>query len=187
MIRIASFSEWILRQPLVWGGLACLGFYAAIRQGLINSPLVVRYADSHVVEYVTIGLFFVGLAALTLRLMSLLVQYAVFQRDLVGPGPLGGQAPSEAGALLSKLTTLPGYVQQSYLVARLQRALKTIFRKNSADDLEPQLRQLEEARELVGDGARLVVVGQRVGAAALDGLARAVVGRRVRVVVEREG
>ena len=145
MIRIASFSEWILRQPLVWGGLACLGFYAAIRQGLINSPLVVRYADSHVVEYVTIALFFVGLAALTLRLMSLLVQYAVFHRDLLGPAPSAGQAPSEAGNLLTTLSNLPGYVKQSYLVDRLQRALKTILRKNSADDLEPQLRQLEEA------------------------------------------
>jgi len=143
--RIASFSEWISRQPLVWGGLACLAFYAAIRQGLIDSPLVVRYADSHVVEYVTIALFFIGLAALTLRLVSLVVQYGVFHRELLEPIPSGGQAPAEAGRLLDKLALLPDYVKQSYLVERLRRALEYVFRKDSADDLDRHMQQLEEA------------------------------------------
>lgn len=145
MTRIASFSEWILRQPLVWGGLGCLAFYAAIRQGVIDSPLVVRYADSHVVEYVTIALFFVGLAALTLRLIGLVVQYGVFHRELLEPIPSDGQAPAEAGRLLNKLALLPDYVQQSYLVERLRRALEYVFRKDSADDLDRHMQQLEEA------------------------------------------
>lgn len=144
MSRITSFSEWILRQPLLWGGLACLAFYAALSQGWIESELVTRYTARHEVEYVTVALFFIGLATLLVRLGNVAGQFASVHRELLEPVTPGGQPVEDADQLLNELAVLPEVVQRTYLVNRLREALNFVRRKDSADSLDSYLRHLEE-------------------------------------------
>jgi biopolymer transport protein ExbB/TolQ len=143
--RITTFSEWLLKQPLVWGSLASLAFYAALHQGWIESQLVRRYTASHEIEYVTVILFFIGLAALVLRLMSNFGQHASFNQELLDPFPPGGQPVEDVQHLLDGLADLPEVIQRSYLVQRLGEALRFVRAKGSADSLDEQLHHLEEA------------------------------------------
>ncbi|HEY6565332.1 MAG TPA: hypothetical protein VIY86_12590, partial [Pirellulaceae bacterium] len=68
-----SFSSVALRTmgwPVLLGTIAACGFYFLIHNKVIESPLVERYFAGHPVEYVEGGLFFIGLAALILKLLS---------------------------------------------------------------------------------------------------------------------
>jgi len=152
--RITSLAEWILRLPLVWGGVACLAFYAIVSQGWIDdalmnqgwieSPLVQRYFAGHIVEYVTTALFFVGTAALAMRLVGLAVQFSSLDRVMLEPVPAGGQRVADCGRLLEQLHRLPARRHDTYLLRRLRDALVFVRRKDSGDAMDAQLRHLEE-------------------------------------------
>ncbi len=144
MSKITRIADWVLKLPLVWGGLACLGFYALVLSGVISSPLVVRYTTRDPVEYVTMALFFVGAAALLMRLSGVLGQMSVLSRRLLDPPPAGGQPVEDAASLLAQLDEAPARFQQSYLVRRLRDVIEFVRRKDSADDLDSHLRRLEE-------------------------------------------
>ena len=144
MSNITKISEWILRQPLVWGGVACLAFYACLNQGWIDSPLIQRYFNNHPVLKITTALFCVGMAALAMRGMNLAGQFASLGRVMIDPIPLGGQGIEESDQLLEQLEELPDSMQSSYLVRRLWNVISFIRRKDSADSLDSHLRHLEE-------------------------------------------
>ena len=57
--------------PLILGLSACTLFYAAIFQGLLGSEFMRRYFATHPVAFAATGMFFVGLAALLLKLGNL--------------------------------------------------------------------------------------------------------------------
>lgn len=144
MSRISSIADGILRLPLLWGGMACLAFYAMISTGSIDHPLVDRYFNSHIVEQITTTMFFVGIAALVLRLCSLLTQFGVVGRSLIEPIPAGGQPVSDCGMLLENLAKLPQFLSETYLVRRLRDALDWIRRREAVDGLDEELLRLEE-------------------------------------------
>lgn len=139
-----SFAEWVVRLPVLWGGVACLGFYALLSRKLVDSPLVVRYFASHPVEYITCALFFIGLAALVIRLLDLAGQFGGLNRSALQPVPQGGQSIAECNRLLSQLAELPVSLQRGYLVRRLREAIEYVRRKDTADSLDQYLRHLEE-------------------------------------------
>jgi biopolymer transport protein ExbB/TolQ len=122
-----------------------MAFYAAINQGFLTNEMVVRYTASHPVEYVTIALFFIGLAALLMRLLNLAGQHASLHRELLEPIPRGGQPVDDVDELMGNLVLLPEVMQQTYLVRRLHEALEFVRRKDSAESLDGYLRHLEEA------------------------------------------
>lgn len=144
MSRISSFSEWILRLPLVWGGVASLAFYAALSQGWIASPLIRQYTANNFVEYVECVLFFVGLAALVLRFIQITGQFATLDRVEFEPIPRGGQSTKECDRLLAQLAELPVSTRNTYLARRLYDALEYVRRKCSADAIDQQLRHLQD-------------------------------------------
>ncbi|MGI9457443.1 MAG: MotA/TolQ/ExbB proton channel family protein [Aeoliella sp.] len=144
MSKIASFSEWLLRSPLVWGGMACMLMYAALNQGLINSTLLDRYLLGHPIEIATACLFFIAMAALAIRALGLTPQFLALDRKLLEPAPAGGQPVEDAPRLLDQLASVPQLYQQSYLVERLAGAIDYVRRKDSAESLEKHLHHLEE-------------------------------------------
>jgi biopolymer transport protein ExbB/TolQ len=146
--RITSFLDSILRLPLVWGGLATLAYYAALNQGVIDSPLLVRYTASHPVEYCETTMFFVGLAALGMRILNLAGQFRLLKRATLGPIPAGGQGTGECDRLLGQLRSLPKRVQETYLARRLSDAIEFVRRKGSAEALDSHLRHLEELESI---------------------------------------
>ena len=144
MSRFTSFLEWILRLPLVWGGVAGLAFYASLNQGWIDSPLLRQYMAGHDVEYVIGMMFFIGLAALAMRFLELTGQFASIGEVTLGLTPLGGMPVSACDELIGDLDALPAAQQKNCLTRRLREALEMVRRKDSADSIEQHLRYLEE-------------------------------------------
>jgi biopolymer transport protein ExbB/TolQ len=146
--RITAVLEWILRLPLVWGGVACLAFYALLNQRIIDSPLLERYCNRHPVEIVEVTVFFVGLAALAMRLFGLVGQFAALGRVTLEPILVERQKIEDCGRLLGQLQQLPKRLRETYLVRRLWDAIAYVRRTGSADTLERHLRHLEEQESL---------------------------------------
>lgn len=144
MSRVTSFSEWLLRQSLIWGGLACLAFYAAVVQVAGEGTFWRRYFAGHEIAYCTTALFSIALAALIIRLLGLGVQAALFETVQLPTDSTGGQANDETDRLLNSLKHTSAAIRDSYLVRRLREALEYVQRTGSADSLEPHLRHLEE-------------------------------------------
>jgi len=142
--RVTSFSEWLLRQAFIWGGLACLAFYALVVRGAGEGSFVARYFAGHTIAYCTTALFFVGVAALVIKLLGLALQFATVERVQLPNDNLGGATAQDSPALLAKLGEVSAAMQESYLVRRLRDALEYVQRKGSADTLESQLRHLED-------------------------------------------
>ena len=88
MSAINSLAAIVIRSPILWGAAAAFCFYSLIHGGMIDDPLVVRYLAGHWVEYVEVGMFFVGVAALFLRLQGVFAQ-----RRRVDTEPLGRFLP----------------------------------------------------------------------------------------------
>lgn len=144
MSRIIKLLEWLLRLPVLWGGVAGLSFYAALNQGWINSPLLKQYMAGHRVEYVIGMMFFIGLAALAIRFLEVVGQFATIENITLGLKPIGGLPVSACDELLEILSELPASVQRNFLTRRLREAIEMVRRKDSADSIEQHLRYLEE-------------------------------------------
>lgn len=145
MSRVTSFSEWLLRQAFIWGGLACLAFYAFVVRSAGDGSFLDRYFAGHTIAYCATALFFVGLAALGIRLLGLLMQFATLERVQLPAAGHKGQKLEAADTLLDLLGKESPPVQDSYLARRLRDALQYVKSKGSADTLEQQLRHLEDA------------------------------------------
>lgn len=145
MSTISRLADWVLKQPILWGGLATLGFYTVILGGVIDSPLLRRYTSQDPVEYVEVAMFFVGLAALLIHYGDVLSQRGSVGRRLLDVPPAGGQPVEDAGLMLNQLDQAPRALKQTYLLRRLRDALEYVRRKDSADDLDGYLRRLEDA------------------------------------------
>ncbi len=151
MSRVTSFSDWLLRQPIIWGGLACLAFYAFAVQGTEPGSFQLRYFAGHPIAYCTTALFFVGIAALVIKRLGLLLQSATLESTPLPSAAMGAEEPSDAEGLLASLDDVAPSSEGSYLVQRLRSALEYIQQKASADTLESHLKHLEDA-----DYARMV-------------------------------
>src|SRR3954447_614450 len=138
-----AVAERALRQPLLWGIVFVVNFFALLFQGAFNSPLLSRYCAGHPIEIIELTVFFVGLAALAVRLCQTIGQFPSLRGSLLAPIPVGGQSASEAESLLAQLAE-DAALQGSYIVRRLRDALEFVRRKNSAAALDDHLRHLEE-------------------------------------------
>ncbi len=145
MGRVSRIADWLLKSPILWGGLAALAFYAGLKTGgYSESGFMYRYFLGHPILVVTTVLFFVGMAELVIRSLSLFAQFSVFRQPLLPPIMLGGQPAEDAKSLLTELASAASYLQQTYLVRRLREALDHVSRKDSAEDIDERLKHLEE-------------------------------------------
>jgi biopolymer transport protein ExbB/TolQ len=124
--------------------VASLAFYALMNQGVFDQPLLLRYCNGHPVENVECILFFIGLAALLMRLANVAGQFVSVDQVTLGPFPPGGQSVADCGRFLERLAQLPTKLYNTYLVRRFRDALEFVERKGAADGIDAQLRHLEE-------------------------------------------
>lgn len=143
--RVTSISEWLLRQSLIWGGLACLAFYAFYVEGSAPDSTTYRYFAAHWINYSTTIIFFVGLAALVIKMLGTLVQFATLDSVRLPNAGINGQTITDVPDLLARLESLTPSLQNTYIVERLRNALLYVQRKGSADTIESQLHYLEDA------------------------------------------
>ncbi len=142
-MRISSISEWLLRQSLIWGGLGCLGFYAFVVEGSETTSTIHRYFAAHWINYAITTLFFVGLAALVIKLLGILIESATLDAVRLPSAGIQGQTVGDVPALLAELESLTPSLQRSRLGERLRNALAYVQRKGTADTLESHLNALE--------------------------------------------
>src|SRR5689334_3146622 len=103
MPPITSIANWLLRLPLLWGGLATLAFYAAAQSGMFAGGILARYCGLQPASAISMLLFFVGLIALTMRLADVLVNFGAVRLTPLGRLPADGQSVSETPYLLTRL------------------------------------------------------------------------------------
>lgn len=144
MSQLNRLSQALFRSPILWGALACSGFYALLKLPLLQDELIERYFAKHPVEYVATAMFFIGMAALAIKLAELAVQYAGLEAALLEPIGPGGQPVADCERLLSQLARLPAGRQQGYLVRRLRDALEHVRRTGSADAIDERLNHLAD-------------------------------------------
>ena len=67
----------IVSSPIVWGGLTAFGFYTLIHTQVLEGEFFQRYFADHWVLYAETIMFFVGVAFLALKWMSIAAQRQV--------------------------------------------------------------------------------------------------------------
>ncbi|MEO2021242.1 MAG: MotA/TolQ/ExbB proton channel family protein [Pirellulaceae bacterium] len=142
-------SSWVtifssLGWPLVVGISACSLFYAGVYRGPLDNELVRRYVAVHPVSFVTTGMFFVGMAALLLRMGTVLMEFWWLRRLQLSPIPIAGQSIGECATLNAELESLPAGARNSYLGQRLGNALVHVERTGSSEDLGDELKYLSD-------------------------------------------
>ena len=142
--RVTSLSEWLLRQSFVWGGLATLGFYAAVFRLAGEGSFLYQYFAGNQVAYFATTLFFVGLASLAIKFLQVGVQLMLVETVRLPTDAKGLESVSDVPSLLSGFQEATSTMEDTYLVRRLREALEFVQRKGSADNIEQQLRHLEE-------------------------------------------
>jgi hypothetical protein len=130
--------------PILLGGGMCGAFFALLLQGPLNTPLMIRYFAGHPINMTTTVLFFVGLAALLIKLLDIVRQYAVLGDVELPQPPASGQRIDQVGELLDYLASLPDRAQKSYLGQRLSGLLETIERKGNIQGLGDEVKYLAD-------------------------------------------
>ena len=129
--------------PLVVGLGTCGVFYAMLLNGPLANPTLQRYFASHPVSYTATAMFFVGLAAMGIKLLNVMGQSAVMSRIGFGDRQRGERADG-AEQMLQQLDELTSFEQATYLGARLRDALNFVNRTNNANGLEDELKYLAD-------------------------------------------
>jgi len=140
LLKIMGSLGW----PICIGTAAGIGFYALLLKGPYDAPFMQRYFASHPVAYVATMMFFIGVAALIVRAVNLVGQFFWLGRTTLSPIPDKGQPVSEAGQLLSEIQALPGGARRGYLGGRLEQAIDSVRRNDSADRLDDELKYLSD-------------------------------------------
>ena len=129
--------------PLIIGLAACSIFYVMLVQGPLRTESMHRYFAAHPVSYFVTAMFFVGVAALLIKLSEVAAQY----RSLGGV-TLGLHndeiALEEVPVLLAQMTAWPKSLTDSYLGRRLHQAIEFVIRKSSAAGLDDELKYLAD-------------------------------------------
>lgn len=130
--------------PMIWGMALWVGFYVLIQQGILTHQLLVRYFAGHPIEYIESALFFVGLAAIGLRVVDLVGQHFLMRKVALEPAPPEGQPVDDCQRLMATLDKLPEPLQATLLTQRLRDALTHVHRRDTADGLEDELKYLAD-------------------------------------------
>lgn len=157
--------------PVCIGLMMYLGLSYLIQEGSITNETVLRYLTGHPVSKVTVGMFFIGIASLALIANNVFDQFGSERKITIQPefdpnadlapnatldpaeeldadasqqpdsnGPVGDQAVE----LGKRLRDLPSSMHEHYLWQRLVNALHSIYRTNSTNNVEEELKYLAD-------------------------------------------
>lgn len=140
MSKINRFASAVMRSSMLWGGLASLGFFALIHTGTLQGEFFHRYFAGHWINYTETIMFFIALAQLILRSSDLAEQRAGLKKSPFDETVPVGDAKAETTHLLEQLQNAPHAERSHYLPRRLRETLESILRKETADELQADLR-----------------------------------------------
>jgi len=139
------FLSRVVRSPMVWGSAASIAFYVPIETDIWQAEYIDRYFTGHPVEYVSMVLFFIGLATLLFKCLDVVEQWPLARKRLLPAPRAQGESIDTCVPLLAALDGLSASVQRSWFAGRLRDALEIVRRKGSADTLEEDLKYLAES------------------------------------------
>jgi len=145
--RITALCEWLLRQAVVWGGMACFAFYVLVIQNLDRTSAFRRAFAGQGAELKLVAalLFFVSVAALGMKLFAAILQFGALAAVDLPLAPEGGQTWDDVDDLLAELQRTPRPLRQGLLWQRLVNLLRFVKQNHTADGLESQLHRMEDA------------------------------------------
>jgi biopolymer transport protein ExbB/TolQ len=151
-----------MQSPFLWGSLSCAAFYGAVEAIGLTGParqFIDAYFTAHPVDYAETAMFFVGMAALVIKLMHIAVQHQRVGEKVLGPTTAGGEPVGNCQTLLARLDRLPEGRAGEYLVRRLRNALEYVRRRGSPESLDDELKYLADVDAVrVQEGFALVRV-----------------------------
>ncbi|MDE0816694.1 MAG: MotA/TolQ/ExbB proton channel family protein [Pirellulaceae bacterium] len=155
LINIIGNLGW----PILWGAAASITFYELL-QGPLKNDLAQRYFLGHPVAIATTVMFFIAMAALILRGLNLLGQFALLDRaDLPAKETtaMSEDSLSCATAMLGSASHWSPRLQRSYLGKRITTLLETIVSNRSTRHLNDELKyQSEKDADAQYEGYSLV-------------------------------
>lgn len=135
---LASLSS--LGWPIFIGGWATGIYFLLVYRGPLHYDFLLRYTAGHPINMTEVGLFFVGLASLLCKLVSLSGEMGA-DSAIELPESEPGQTTEEAcQSILTRLSELPLAIQNTYLGKRLRNVAQTVARRGLADGIDEDLR-----------------------------------------------
>jgi biopolymer transport protein ExbB/TolQ len=127
--------------PWFWGGVMTWGFYQAIPLLPVYSALAHRYFCGHEITYAEAGLFFVGMAILFGKLLSLGAEKRATR--LVLP-EVGGDVEEWCGAVERSLAGWPARMHHTWFARRLHDLTQFLAQRKSAEGIDAHARRLSD-------------------------------------------
>lgn len=135
----------VLGSPVVWGGGLAVVFYAAIPELPFASDRLQRYFCSHPLEYALVGLFCIGMAILTRRLVDV-------RKERAALAALSVPSTAEEDDLSQRIATLEQHLEQSpprlrrtVMHRRFRDCCEYLKGSRSISGLESRLKDLSDA------------------------------------------
>jgi hypothetical protein len=175
--RLTRLSEWLLRQPLVWGALASMAFYALVVERARPGGLIAQAFSGGLWQFKAVAAWaaFAGLAALAMRAMAMAVEYGALERNALPSAPTEGQPIGTVDELLGELDAAPRTFGATYFGQRLRRVLELVRQRGSADAIEADLRLIAAEDQRTVD-ERYAAVRMATQATVLVGVAGVAAG-----------
>ncbi|MGI6402356.1 MAG: MotA/TolQ/ExbB proton channel family protein [Thermoguttaceae bacterium] len=130
---------------VLWGLVATFAFYYSLNRGYIDNETLLRYATGHPVEYITIGMFLIGLCDLSFKLFSTRRERGTLKRGLLFPPKTSEKEPlSKVDDYLSAIDKARAVRGDSSYLERLSNALNFLKLGGAPDDLDLELRRLDD-------------------------------------------
>lgn len=139
MVRVRRVSG----GKLLLGAVLTFCFYGVVQLPAFEDTIWFRYTTGHPIEYISVGLFFVAIAELLIKLANLRRERTAMRHEWLPYGN-GPQPVTSAVELYGAVASAPDHLKRTYVAGRLLDALQDIREKRSADQLEDHLRYLAE-------------------------------------------
>jgi biopolymer transport protein ExbB/TolQ len=142
----SNLAAFLVGVPLA-GGLLFL-----FHKGPLHGTFLYRYIERPV-EGVELLLFCCAVSALGAKWLWSLVERQAFRAQVLPPWDGRAVPVSEAANLLPALRRLPGRMQSTFLVQRVQAVLEFLCQRRSAAELDDQMRALLDSDAVVLEGS----------------------------------
>jgi biopolymer transport protein ExbB/TolQ len=169
----------VVRSPFIWGAVLSAGWYGFIVYGPVGIPELRALFAEHPLEYVSAGLFFVGIASLGLRSVDLIregkiVRLVEFQ--LPGQGGLAsGLCWASPEDLRKSLEQIPRTFRDTRLIGRFEEILRYLELNGSLKGLQEHVRYIAD-KAAADTGASYALVRMFIWAIPILGFLGTVVG-----------
>jgi biopolymer transport protein ExbB/TolQ len=136
---------WLV-SPVAWAAVITVAFYASFPYLPFDEHLMIRYFAGHPIEYVETGLFILGLALLTAKVLQLrrqreaLAAFAIPEREAIGDRT----AVERAEQLDSEANFALHTHRESWWCERILEACGFVRRTGSSDGLDAELKHFAD-------------------------------------------